>query len=119
MAVAPQFLSGLTQDREGLLALTGASGAAVVSDLGVRRVGETPGDDDILALANQIGPFIQDGAFAADSLAAVVPQAASLKDRASGVLAISISQIHPSYVLWFRPEVIRTVRWAGEPRKRA
>ncbi|WP_460448884.1 ATP-binding protein [Alsobacter sp. SYSU BS001988] len=117
MAVAPQFLNGLTQDGERLLALTGAAGAAVVSDLEVRRVGETPSPDEILALAHQIGPHLEDGVFATDSLAGVVPDAASLKDRASGVLAISISQIHASYVLWFRPEVIRTVQWAGEPRK--
>jgi len=33
------------------------------------------------------------------------------------VLAISISQIHDSFVIWFRPEVVRTVRWGGDPRK--
>lgn len=38
---------------------------------------------------------------------------------ASGVLAISISQVHDSFVLWFRPEVVRTVRWGGDPRKEA
>ena len=37
--------------------------------------------------------------------------------KASGVLAISISQVHQHLVLWFRPELIRNVRWAGEPRK--
>ncbi len=25
--------------------------------------------------------------------------------------------MHPSYVLWFRPEVERTVLWAGDPRE--
>jgi chemotaxis family two-component system sensor kinase Cph1 len=32
-------------------------------------------------------------------------------------LAIAISQIHKSYVVWFRPEVLRTLKWGGEPVK--
>ena len=35
----------------------------------------------------------------------------------AGLLAISISKMHASYVLWFRPEVIQTVRWGGDPQK--
>ena len=48
---------------------------------------------------------------------ATFPEAESYEDRASGLLAISISKLHRSYVLWFRPEVVRTVKWGGDPRK--
>lgn len=37
------------------------------------------------------------------------------KDIASGLLALSISSAQRIYILWFRPEVIRTVNWAGDP----
>ena len=30
---------------------------------------------------------------------------------------MAISQIHSHYLLWFRPEQIRTVNWAGQPTK--
>ena len=99
------------------LALTGAQGAAVVSDMDVKLVGETPSEREVRSLAGRIGPRIEDGIYVTDSLAADVPEALEFKDTASGLLAVSISQIHPSYVLWFRPEVIRTVSWAGEPTK--
>jgi two-component system, chemotaxis family, sensor kinase Cph1 len=36
---------------------------------------------------------------------------------ASGLLAVRISPEHGCYALWFRPEVIRTVTWAGNPNK--
>jgi chemotaxis family two-component system sensor kinase Cph1 len=36
---------------------------------------------------------------------------------ASGLLAMTIPHVIPSYVLWFRPEVVRTVTWAGDPAK--
>ncbi|MGB0560539.1 MAG: ATP-binding protein [Spirulinaceae cyanobacterium] len=34
---------------------------------------------------------------------------------ASGVLAISLSEVQPRYLLWFRQEVVQTVNWAGNP----
>ena len=55
--------------------------------------------------------------FSTDSLAAHWPQAESFAGPASGLLAISISQIHAELHLWFREEVVRTVKWAGEPTK--
>jgi light-regulated signal transduction histidine kinase (bacteriophytochrome) len=38
---------------------------------------------------------------------------------ASGLLAMPISRIHKHYLLWFRPEVIHTVEWAGNPNDKA
>src|SRR6202012_4875242 len=47
----------------------------------------------------------------------VLPWAESVSDTASGLLAVRISSVQRRYILWFRPEVVSTVRWAGEPRK--
>jgi light-regulated signal transduction histidine kinase (bacteriophytochrome) len=62
--------------------------------------------------------------FHSDRLEALLPQWASGASAdspgglaAAGVLAISISQVHRHWILWFRPEVVQTVRWAGDPRK--
>ena len=40
-----------------------------------------------------------------------------LAEHSAGVLAVAISQIHSHYLLWFRPEQVRTVNWAGQPTK--
>ncbi|PSC03383.1 ATPase [Alsobacter soli] len=117
MALAPNLLVGLTQDGGALLDLTGAAGASVVSDMEVRSVGQTPDDRAVRAIAGRLSSLTEDGVYVTESLARDIPEAAEHRDSASGLLAISISQIHPSYVLWFRPEVIRTVHWAGEPAK--
>jgi two-component system, chemotaxis family, sensor kinase Cph1 len=34
------------------------------------------------------------------------------------VLAVSISQVHRHVVLWFRPELVQTIQWAGDPRQK-
>ncbi len=31
------------------------------------------------------------------------------------MLAIAISKLHRGYLFWFRPEVVRTVTWGGDP----
>lgn len=113
------FLDGLVQGGDDLMSLTGAHGAAMVFGGTIQTVGVTPATPELERLIAWLGTRARDDLFATDHLAAEMPGGAALKDQASGVLAISFSQIHESYVLWFRPEVVQTVTWGGDPRKRA
>jgi light-regulated signal transduction histidine kinase (bacteriophytochrome) len=45
------------------------------------------------------------------------PPAAAYAQVASGLLAVRLDPVAPRFALWFRPEVARTVTWAGDPRK--
>lgn len=120
MAGADAFLDGLIAAPADLLALTGADGAAVVSAGACRLIGSTPSRERVLELSGWLAARAQrDDVFVTSSLAAEMADGAALKDAASGVLAISISQIHDSFIIWFRPEMIRTVAWGGDPRKGA
>jgi light-regulated signal transduction histidine kinase (bacteriophytochrome) len=98
------------------LALTNAQGAVIVTEDGMRRVGETPPAEAIAELVEHLHSSGKDR-FATDRLASIWPPGSAIADTASGVLAVSISQLHASYVIWFRPEVVRTVTWGGDPRK--
>jgi light-regulated signal transduction histidine kinase (bacteriophytochrome) len=100
------------------LGLTNAAGAAIVTEDEIRTAGVTPPREWLLKLAAFIETTGEDR-FATDNLANRWPEGGAIADRASGVLAISISQLHPSYVIWFRPEVVQTVTWGGDPRKPA
>jgi light-regulated signal transduction histidine kinase (bacteriophytochrome) len=57
----------------------------------------------------------RDDIYHTECIAEVMPGAEEFRERASGLLAISISKLFGSYVLWFRPEVVQTVTWAGNP----
>lgn len=118
MAGSDHFINSLVGNPHDLLALTGASGAAVVSGGEISRIGDTPGDAELQQLVAWIAGREREDVFATDNLAQLMPGGEAIKDHSSGVLAIWISQVHDSYVLWFRPEVIRTVTWSGNPRKR-
>lgn len=39
--------------------------------------------------------------------------------KCTGLLAISISKSEHIYLVWFRPEAVRWVEWAGDPNKPA
>jgi two-component system, chemotaxis family, sensor kinase Cph1 len=117
MAAEENFVDGLLRNREALLALTGAAGVAVIDARHIDLVGTTPTEPEVRALADWVGAQPGRDLLHTDELALLFPPAAAYGDRASGLLAVSISQIHASYVLWFRPELAETVRWAGDPRK--
>ena len=56
--------------------------------------------------------------YVTDTLASFYPGGAAIADKASGLLAVSISPGGKSLILWFRPETIQTVNWAGIPTRK-
>lgn len=113
---ADKLSEELTRNPSAWLAMTKAQGAAIVSEAGIKSVGEAPSPEAIAALVDHLQTLGED-CFATDQLSASWSDCDTIADTASGILAISISQLHPSYVIWFRPEVVRTVTWGGDPRK--
>ena len=120
MAAEDHFLDGLVRNGGGdLLAVAGGAGAAIVFAGHISLVGEAPSKPDVARIVAWLSTRPREEIFVTDSLASLMPEAEDLKDHASGLIAASISQLHDSYVLWFRPEFVRTVSWGGDPRKRA
>jgi light-regulated signal transduction histidine kinase (bacteriophytochrome) len=117
MTSQESFVDALLGHPGEFLELTGARGAAIVMGEECRCVGRTPDPDDVRAIAAWLSARHPEDVFATDSLAASHPEASRYAERASGLLAISISKLHASHVLWFRPEVVVTVSWGGDPRK--
>ena len=117
MAAADDYLKGLVAHPGDLLGLTRAAGAAVVSEGSCALVGITPAESAVREIVAWLRESVPDETFATDELAAAYPPAAGFADAAAGLLAISFSKLHAHYVLWFRPEVVRTVTWGGDPRR--
>ncbi len=99
-----------------LLPYVGATGAAVYLEGNLHRVGDAPAAAAVVALVQWLNG-INRPLFATDHLSAEYRPAAELSAVASGLLSVSLSRVPRDYVLWFRPEMGRTVRWAGDPSK--
>lgn len=99
-----------------LLSYVGASGAVVHLDGNLHLVGETPADSDIVPMVQWLSG-INRPLFATDHLSSEYAPAEKFAAIASGMLSVALSRLPRDYVLWFRPEFGRTVRWAGDPSK--
>ncbi|MEE1656718.1 ATP-binding protein [Microvirga sp. CF3062] len=117
MAAEDHFIAGLMNNPDDLMRLAGAQGAAVLTEDRCWCLGETPSEDQVKGLFAWLSENHQEDVFSTDCLSQDYPAARSFADRASGLLSISISKARPSYVLWFRPEVVQTVKWGGNPQK--
>jgi light-regulated signal transduction histidine kinase (bacteriophytochrome) len=109
------FLDNLSGVFPELLRFARAGGVAVVVDDRVLSYGDTPDESAIRALSTWLAVHGHTELFHTNHLAGVYPQGAALTRNASGLLALPISRIHQHYLLWFRPELVQTVEWAGNP----
>jgi chemotaxis family two-component system sensor kinase Cph1 len=109
--------NALAQRGDALLQLAGAAGAAVCTGNEIRTIGATPNQAQLTSLVMWLGRNLGGGILHTHSLGELHPAAAEYASVASGLLAMTLPQGSPSCVLWFRPEVVRTVTWAGDPAK--
>jgi chemotaxis family two-component system sensor kinase Cph1 len=116
LAESDATLQHLASEASLMLRVMRATGAAVVLDDEVWSVGEVPERAQVQELARWIAGLGVE-VYDSDALAAHFAPAAGFAGTAAGVLAMSISQVHRHLILWFRPELVRTVRWAGDPHK--
>ena len=94
-------------------------GVATRVNGGITTIGGTPDDEQISALTDWLTDQMKDfeGVFTTDRLGEIYPPARAYAGIASGLLAVSVSREPRDFVLWFRPEVVETVRWGGDPHK--
>lgn len=117
MAAGENYIDGLARHPAELCALTGAEGAAIVVDDRCICLGDAPTEHDVMRLSTWLSTHLKDDLYVTSELNHAYDRAESLIPKASGVVAISMSQLHRMQILWFRPEVVKTVAWAGEPSK--
>ncbi len=107
-------IAALAKNEVDLLALVGAGGAVVWRSGHGLPIGQTPPEQELPGLIGWIrrgaGPLI-----ATDRLSQLYAPAKPYADVASGLLALEVSRDADEYVLWFRPEVLQSVNWGGDP----
>jgi len=118
MAGADDFVLPLTHGPVTLAGLFGAVGAAVIREDEVQLVGETPPAEAVLEMAEALRRRSEDGhPVASEHLAGISAQFAEHSAIASGALAAFFGPDHGNTLIWFRPEVARTITWGGDPSK--
>jgi len=97
--------------------LLSADGFAAVQGQDLFTYGKCPDNIDIRAIADFIRRPAALQPFATPSLKTKMPEAEAYADRASGLLAVTMSTEIPTILIWFRAEHLEVLEWAGNPHK--
>ena len=113
-------LAAMTDGSPTLLDGMDASGAVTYHRDRWWRLGVTPTESELDALAEWLTArpeFAMEARplYVTDSLARDYPPGAAFAAVASGVMALRLSRVGPDMLIWFRPEIIQTVQWGGNP----
>lgn len=116
MAEGPGWVAGLAASEADVLGVTRSTGAALVSADFCLMFGDTPAEAEVRRIAAWLAD--KDGDLVATStLAADMGDGATAIGGVAGLLAVPLSRMHADWLMWFRPEAVRTVTWGGDPRK--
>lgn len=110
-------VEGLADHLVELIDAVGAEGVALCLDGRILVAGSTPPPAALPDLRDWAIAEAGSGVFATDRLSAEFEPAAAYETPASGLLAVARGDGSDSAILWFRPERVEEVRWAGDPHK--
>jgi light-regulated signal transduction histidine kinase (bacteriophytochrome) len=115
-----QPLTEFLKDHQKMRQLFSANGLALINKDSIELAGVTPPT----AVIKQMIPMVDSEMnhdhkdyFATACLIRSNPAWDFFRAEASGLLAVRLSDLPESYLFVFRPEVIQTIDWGGDPRK--
>jgi light-regulated signal transduction histidine kinase (bacteriophytochrome) len=109
--------ASLERLRLKLLDFIPATGLSMWIDGGYVAAGDTPPEADVMHLVDWLTKSVAEGVFFTDRLSETYATSPAFVAKAAGILALSVSRAPRDYMIWFRPELVQTVRWAGDPAK--
>ncbi len=92
-------------------------GAVCWIDGQFRTTGQTPTEEEFLGLLRFLNTTAASRIYATDCISKVYTAGESFATRASGMLVLPVSRTPRDYIVLFRQEVARSVKWAGNPQK--
>jgi chemotaxis family two-component system sensor kinase Cph1 len=99
-----------------LLQLCNATGVSIVFDGIVYKKGETPSDDEILKLSQWLSSHTDNSNFNTDKLTDHYPDFEECLE-VSGIIYFAFAGGNGNGIIWYRPETVAEVNWAGDPNK--
>jgi len=109
--------SALFDNPQFLLQPLEASGAALLFEGEVLTAGDVPGTQELRDIAAWLDRQPRAPVISTASLGLDERLFAPLIPVASGLAAVPLSNAPGEYLMWFRPERVRTVTWGGNPFK--
>jgi diguanylate cyclase (GGDEF)-like protein/PAS domain S-box-containing protein len=100
-----------------LLEIAGAGGAVICIDHRKYHLGKTPDIATLHNFSDWVRKMAPSDYYFTDALPEQSSAFGASSSIASGVLVVPLEQDMANFVMWFRPEVVESIRWAGNPEK--
>ncbi|MGO4771425.1 ATP-binding protein [Flavobacterium sp. W22_SRS_FK3] len=100
-----------------ILEICNAAGVAIIFDYNIYKSGLTPDDENITKLLLWVSEHSKNNFFYTDKLIDFLPDPGDYCQEASGIIYYSLSADNNNCIIWFRPEYLTEVNWAGDPNK--
>jgi light-regulated signal transduction histidine kinase (bacteriophytochrome) len=100
-----------------IMHVTDAAGAALIYENNITKVGNTPNDEQIQKLLSWVKETVNEPFYYTHELPYLYPEADAYKKVASGIMVLTLSAELSEYIIWFKPECLEIVTWAGNPDK--
>lgn len=94
-----------------------ASGFVIVLNEVIYRNGNVPPDEQLFPLLQWLKQHASSGQYATDHLVEVYAPATEMSDTAAGLIYHTLDSENKNCVLWLRPEMEKSINWAGNPSK--
>ncbi|WP_020528319.1 ATP-binding protein [Flexithrix dorotheae] len=108
---------GLFKGRVNLLDLIDAEGVAFWDHGKLTKSGNCPSRSNLEALVNWLDKKKVENEFQTRNLSSELPKKMEWDPHFSGLLSIKLSKQQSQYIFWFRPEIIESKSWGGNPHK--
>ena len=107
----------LTGEPITIMDIVHASGAIVLFEKNIIKLGITPDEESLEGLVDWLQNINKAQIYHTNNLSASYPAADSFKDVASGIMVLELSKELREYIIWFKQEKVQTINWGGNPEK--
>ncbi|MBP2001350.1 diguanylate cyclase (GGDEF)-like protein/PAS domain S-box-containing protein [Paenibacillus shirakamiensis] len=114
---ASVIIEQVDKQQDLVLEVMNASGAALLYHGQLLLMGDTPSAVQVKDLSVWMAEQSDNLIYHTSKLSLEYAPAEAYKSKASGAVYLALSQDHENYMIWFRPEVLQIVNWAGDPAK--
>lgn len=111
------IVNALTAYPTTLLDIVNAKGVALVFEDKIYTKGETPNNEELKELFDWLKLTMTETIYHTKQLSTLYKPGIAFKNIGSGILACMLSKDMGELIVWFKPEQLQTVNWAGNPDK--
>lgn len=111
------IIDALITHKTNLLHVTDATGVSLFYNKHLYTLGKTPGENNIHTIISWASTHMEGDIYYHHEFSKDCPDAFPFLQDCAGVLIVILNKENRDMILWFKPEQVYQIQWAGQPKK--